>query len=159
MPQVSPQVLTGPPTVPSQTQVLRSHYYSKADIWSIGVILYILLSGEPPFYGDSDDAIFQSILRGELDLASEPWREISAGAKECVRLMLVSNPRRRATTQQVLAHPWMAKGGASTRPLNNALVARISKFSNMNKFKRLACKTIAASLTPDEILGLKKMFE
>ena len=140
-------------------EVLRSHYYSKADIWSIGVILYILLSGEPPFFGDSDDAIFQSILRGELDLASEPWREISAGAKECVQLMLVSNPRRRATTQQVLAHPWMAKGGASTRPLNNALVARISKFSNMDKFKRLACKTIAASLTPDEILGLKKMFE
>ena len=144
VPQVSLQVLTGPPTVPSQTQVLRSHYYSKADIWSIGVILYILLSGEPPFFGDSDDAIFQSILRGELDLASEPWREISAGAKECVQLMLVSNPRRRATTQQVLVHPWMGKGGASTRPLNNALVARISKFSNMNKFKRLACKTIAA---------------
>lgn len=69
-------------------QVLKRHYSHQADIWSCGVILYILLSGVPPFWGESEQQIFDSILKGNLDFQSEPWPQISAEAKDCVKHML-----------------------------------------------------------------------
>jgi Protein kinase domain len=69
-------------------QVLRRKYGKEADIWSSGVILYILLCGVPPFYGETEQQIFDSILKGRLDLSSDPWPRISTDAKECVRRML-----------------------------------------------------------------------
>lgn len=69
-------------------QVLRRHYSHQADIWSCGVILYILLSGVPPFWGESEQQIFDSILKGNLDFQSDPWPQISAEAKDCVKQML-----------------------------------------------------------------------
>ena len=139
-------------------EVLRSHYYSKADIWSIGVILYILLSGA---------AVLRRQRRRHLPVhpAGRAGPRVGAVARDLRRGEGVRaadagvQPAAAGDHPAGAGAPGMAKGGASARPLNNALVARISKFSNMNKFKRLACKTIAASLTPDEILGLKKMFE
>ena len=69
-------------------QVLRRKYGKEADIWSSGVILYILLCGVPPFYGETEQQIFDSILKGRLDLSSDPWPRISSDAKDCVRRML-----------------------------------------------------------------------
>lgn len=69
-------------------QVLRRRYGKEADIWSVGVILYILLCGVPPFWGDTEQDIFHSILKGKLDFDSDPWPRISPDAKNCVRLML-----------------------------------------------------------------------
>jgi len=68
--------------------VLRRHYGKEADIWSCGVILYILLCGVPPFWGETEQQIFDAILKGRLDFQSDPWPAISAEAKECVRAML-----------------------------------------------------------------------
>lgn len=70
-------------------QVLRKRYGKEADIWSIGVILYILLSGVPPFWGDTEQQIFDSVLRGKLDFESKPWPSISGQAKMLVKRMLI----------------------------------------------------------------------
>ena len=69
-------------------QVLRRKYGKEADIWSSGVILYILLCGVPPFFGETAQQIFDSVLKGRLDLSSDPWPRISSDAKDCVRRML-----------------------------------------------------------------------
>ena len=66
---------------PSLTQVLQRRYGKEADIWSCGVILYILLCGYPPFHGDSTQQIFKHIISQPLDLKSDPWPRISEGAK------------------------------------------------------------------------------
>jgi len=62
-------------------QVLRRKYGKEADIWSCGVMLYILLSGMPPFYGDNEQQIFDSILRNKVDFDTDPWPKVSAPAK------------------------------------------------------------------------------
>jgi serine/threonine protein kinase len=70
-------------------EVLGKSYGKACDIWSCGVILYILLSGVPPFYGENEEAIFRAVRHQPLDLLSQPWPKISAAAKDVVRRMLV----------------------------------------------------------------------
>jgi serine/threonine protein kinase len=62
-------------------QVLRRNYGKEADIWSCGVMLYILLSGMPPFYGDNEQQIFDAVLRNKPDFETEPWPKLSGPAK------------------------------------------------------------------------------
>jgi len=71
-------------------QVLRRKYGKEADLWSAGVILYILLSGVPPFWGETEQQIFDAILKGHVDFQSDPWPRISSQAKNCVRMLLTS---------------------------------------------------------------------
>ncbi|KVI00060.1 Calcium-binding EF-hand, partial [Cynara cardunculus var. scolymus] len=83
-------------------EVLRKFYSQECDIWSAGVIIYILLSGVPPFWDETEQGIFEQVLKGDLDFASEPWPSISESAKDLVRRMLVRDPKRRLTAPEVL---------------------------------------------------------
>ena len=76
------------PTHAAAAQVLRRRYGQEADIWSCGVILYILLSGVPPFWGETEQKIFEAVGKGVLDFHSDPWPHVSSEAKDCVRAML-----------------------------------------------------------------------
>lgn len=140
-------------------EVLKKHYGKGADIWSCGVILYILLSGVPPFYGETEAQIFDSILRCEVDMESAPWPKISDAAKDCVRQMLLHSSKHRASADQILKHEWMKENGvASDKPLDNAVLGRIKDFAAMNKLKKEALKVIALNMPKEEIEGLKQMF-
>ncbi|XP_060177133.1 calcium-dependent protein kinase 20-like [Lycium barbarum] len=141
-------------------EVLRKHYGLECDIWSAGVIIYILLSGVPPFWDESEQGIFEQVLKGELDFASEPWPAISESAKDLVRKMLVRDPKKRLTAHEVLCHPWVRVGGvAPDKPLDCAVLSRLNQFSAMNKLKKIAVRVIAESLSGEEIAGLKEMFK
>ncbi|MCD9644042.1 Calcium-dependent protein kinase 20 [Datura stramonium] len=141
-------------------EVLRKHYGLECDIWSAGVIIYILLSGFPPFWGETERGVFEQVLRGELDFESEPWPTISESAKDLVRKMLVRDPKKRLTAHEVLCHPWVRVGGvAPDKPLDCAVLSRLNQFSAMNKLKKIAIRVIAESLSGEEIAGLKEMFK
>ncbi|KAF5472795.1 hypothetical protein F2P56_009482 [Juglans regia] len=140
-------------------EVLRRSYGKEIDIWSAGVILYILLSGVPPFWAETEKGIFNAILQGELDFESQPWPLISESAKDLVRKMLAQDPKKRITSGQVLEHPWIREGGdASDKPIDSAVLSRMKQFTAMNKLKKLALKVIAQNLSEEEIKGLKAMF-
>lgn len=141
-------------------EVLKRRYGKEIDIWSAGVMLYILLSGVPPFWAESERGIFDAILRGYIDFESDPWPSISSSAKDLVRKMLTQDPKRRITAAQVLEHPWIKEGGdASDKPIDSAVLSRMKQFRAMNKLKKLALKVIAENLSADEIQGLKAMFQ
>jgi calcium-dependent protein kinase len=76
-------------------EVLRREYTNSCDVWSIGVITYILLCGYPPFYGDSDTQIFESVKGGKFDFPSPEWDEISESAKDFVTQLLKVMPNDR----------------------------------------------------------------
>ncbi|XP_022753582.1 calcium-dependent protein kinase 29-like [Durio zibethinus] len=140
-------------------EVLQRKYGKEIDMWSAGAILYILLSGVPPFWGETEKEIFKAVLEGNLDLKSQPWPSISDGAKDLIRKMLARDPKKRITAAQALEHPWMNVGSdASDKPIQSALLSRLKQFRVMNKLKKLALKVIAESLSSEEIKGLNHMF-
>lgn len=139
-------------------EVLQRRYGKEADIWSAGVILYILLSGVPPFWAETEKGIFDAILKGHVDFKSKPWPSISSSAKDLILKMLTQDPKKRITSAQVLEHPWIREGGASDKPIDSAVLSRMNQFRAMNKLKKLALKVIAENLSKEEIQGLKAMF-
>ncbi|GAV69710.1 Pkinase domain-containing protein/EF_hand_5 domain-containing protein [Cephalotus follicularis] len=140
-------------------EVLRRSYGKEIDMWSAGVILYILLSGVPPFWAETEKGIFDAIMQGEIDFESKPWPLISDSAKDLVRKMLTQDPKNRITSTQVLEHPWIKEDGeASDKPIDSAVLSRMKQFRAMNKLKKLALKVIAENLSEEEIKGLKTMF-
>ncbi|XP_057550898.1 calcium-dependent protein kinase 17 isoform X1 [Amaranthus tricolor] len=141
-------------------EVLKRKYGPEIDIWSVGVMLYILLCGVPPFWAETEHGIFNAILRGHIDFTTDPWPSLSPQAKDLVKRMLNSDPKQRLTAYQVLNHPWIKEDGeAPDTPLDNAVLDRLKQFRAMNKFKKVALRVIAGCLSEEEIMGLKEMFK
>ncbi|KAI8549402.1 hypothetical protein RHMOL_Rhmol06G0022000 [Rhododendron molle] len=141
-------------------EVLKRSYGKEIDMWSAGVILYILLSGVPPFWAETEKGIFDEILKGHIDFESPPWPSISTGAKDIIRKMLTMDPKKRMTAAQAVEDPWLKEGGdASDKPLDSAVLVRMKQFRAMNKLKKLALKVIAENLSEEEIKGLKQTFK
>jgi len=96
-------------------EILTAESYDKSvDMWSVGVILYILLSGYPPFYADSAPALFKKIMDVKYDFDDSVWDDISDTAKDLIRNLLVKDPAKRFTAQQCLSHAWIT-GKAKTK--------------------------------------------
>ncbi|PPD85442.1 hypothetical protein GOBAR_DD17599 [Gossypium barbadense] len=122
-------------------EVLRRSYGKEIDIWSAGVILYILLCGVPPFWAETEKGIFDAILEGELEFRK---RSMAFDFRKCQRFK----------------HPWLREGGeASDKPIDSAVLSRLKQFRAMNQLKKLALKVIAENLSAEEIQGLKAMFK
>lgn len=168
-------------------EVLDNHYNEKADVWSVGVICYILLSGAPPFNGDSDDEIYARIKKGKYDVDSAPWPGISAEAKDAIKKMLTKDAKRRPSAAEMLHHPWVMEDGEYRSPssrccaltlpglgliphrlgcagvapdahIGEGVIGRLKNFSGNNKLKRRALQIIGRNLKPADIIGLKNLF-
>eukprot|EP00522_Entomoneis_paludosa_P016057 CAMPEP_0172463324 /NCGR_PEP_ID=MMETSP1065-20121228/46814_1 /TAXON_ID=265537 /ORGANISM="Amphiprora paludosa, Strain CCMP125" /LENGTH=474 /DNA_ID=CAMNT_0013219241 /DNA_START=826 /DNA_END=2250 /DNA_ORIENTATION=- len=95
-------------------EVLKKSYTEACDLWSLGVIVYMLLSGAPPFYGKNDEAIKASIVQGEYTFPHELFRDVSDEAMAFVSTLLSYNIEYRYTADQALTHPWLS---ANCEPL------------------------------------------
>ncbi|KAG6481337.1 hypothetical protein ZIOFF_057934 [Zingiber officinale] len=105
-------------------EVLKRNYGPEIDIWSAGVILYILLCGVPPFWAKTEQGVAQAILRGVIDFKREPWSSISDSAKNLVRLMLEPDPKLQLTAKQVLEHHWLQNAKKALNvPLGDVVIA------------------------------------
>ena len=82
------------------------NYSEKCDIWSCGIIMYILLTGLPPFNGNSDKEIMEKIMKGNFDMKKYPWPIISIQAKDLIKKLLELDVNKRITAEEALNHPW-----------------------------------------------------
>ncbi|KAL5543239.1 hypothetical protein UlMin_010949 [Ulmus minor] len=141
-------------------EVLRRNYGPEVDIWSAGVILYILLCGVPPFWAESEEEIAQAIVRGIIDFERDPWPKVSEKAKTLVRSMLEPNPYCRMTIDEVLEHPWIQNTDhVPNVSLGENVRLRIKQFSLMNKFKKRVLRVVADNLSDEQVDGIKQIFD
>lgn len=109
-------------------EVLAQKPYGKAvDVWSIGVIAYILLCGYPPFYDENDANLFAQILKGEFEFDSPYWDEISDSAKDFIRQLMCVDVEKRYTCKQALGHPWISGNAASDRNIHSSVSEQLKK--------------------------------
>ncbi len=88
-------------------EVLKKSYTEACDLWSLGVIVYMLLSGAPPFFGSNEEGIKASILKGEYSFPHELLGDVSEDALSFVSCLLTYDEEKRYTAHQALNHPWL----------------------------------------------------
>jgi calcium-dependent protein kinase len=167
-------------------EVIRMNYSQKADVWSCGILLYVLLTGKSPFHRDDDrkhsyKVVFRRILDDEVDFKSSPWPNISESAKDLCRKLLSKNPAKRLTAKEALQHPWITqsmggdgnksasegtkaaannnKDSSSNNSRKNAIVQRLQLFGTYSKLKQAALYKIAKELAGPEVQEVKAQWD
>ena len=138
-------------------EILKGEYTEKCDVWSAGVILYIFLSGDPPFNGASDSVIYGKIAQMKFTFPEKKWSKISNDAKDLIKHMIAPE-KERYTARQVLDHPWFKN--ASNEPLStlNFNAAFFIDYLKGSQLKKMSLLFIASRLNDNEIENLKKVF-
>ena len=139
-------------------EILKGNYTQLCDIWSAGVILYILLSGDPPFNGANDSAIYNKIAEMRYTFPESKWKNVSNDAKDLICHMLVPE-KERFNAEQVLAHKWFQN--ANEAPLSEIDFNAHNLFMNFvngSMIKKMGLMFIATRLDENEINNLKKVF-
>ncbi|XP_076294794.1 calcium/calmodulin-dependent protein kinase I isoform X3 [Lasioglossum baleicum] len=118
-------------------EVLAQKPYGKAvDVWSIGVISYILLCGYPPFYDENDAVLFAQIIKGEFEFDSPFWNDISDSAKDFIQKLICVNVEERYTCKQALAHPWISGNEASNKNIHGTVSEQLRKNFAKSRWKQ-----------------------
>ncbi|XVE77321.1 hypothetical protein DITRI_Ditri13aG0053100 [Diplodiscus trichospermus] len=138
-------------------EVLHRSYSLEADIWSIGVITYILLCGSRPFWARTESGIFRSVLRSDPNFDDLPWPSVSRQAKDFVKRLLNKDYRKRMTAVQALTHPWL-RDDSRPIPLDILIYKLVKSYLHATPFKRAALKALSKALTEDELVYLRAQF-
>jgi len=149
-------------------EVLRRSYSGgNCDMWSLGVIVFMLLSGYPPFYGRTEEKMILLIEQGRYHMRNERWDRISESAKDFVRKLLEMDENRRLTADQALRHPWIRASLHPDRGLNNnasclltgeSMIQGLRQYALASHLKRAVLCTIAFTLDSSEIADVRELF-
>ena len=147
-------------------EILKNGYNEKCDLWSCGVILYILLYGSPPFYGKNEKETFQKILDGNVSFKHKFWSKISDEAKDLVMKLLELDPNKRLSAAEALEHIWFKKNInidllKETKNLENInmFMKNITEFCAEQKLQQATLAFLVHNYAPkDELNELKKIF-
>jgi calcium-dependent protein kinase len=146
-------------------EVLEKNYNEKCDIWSAGAILYIMLSGIPPFQGKTDPEIFKKVKKGKYDLISPVWNTVSKPAKDLLQKLMTLDPNIRVNAREALRHPWLrsAMDHPIDRNHSERFLMNLQNFHPHKKLQQLTLSFIASQLTTkteqEEMLELFKKLD
>jgi len=141
-------------------EVLSGHYKESCDLWSCGVIMYVLLCGYPPFSGESEANILAKVRNGTFSFPAAEWDHVSGEAKDLIRKLLTISPKLRCTAQQALRDEWISRTaprGAKVE-MKPSYLEHLRRFQSANKFKKAALHVIAGELSKNDIAALRKTF-
>jgi serine/threonine protein kinase len=136
-------------------EILFSKQYDKSvDMWSIGVITYVLLGGYPPFHDDNQKQLFRKIKKGDYEFHAEYWGNVSDEAKELISKLLTVDPAHRYTVDQALAHPWINRDAKTLAARNlDGNLGELRKYQATKKF-RAAARAVSNYISIMFILSL-----
>jgi calcium-dependent protein kinase len=145
-------------------QVLQGVYTKRADLWSVGVITFVLLCGEKPFYHRKRRKVIDKIMRCDYNFNHPGWKSISNEAKEFVTSLIEMDPKKRLSAQEALDHKWQGKAFPlsdrkpsikTMQDVENNLLT----FSNTSELRKLALVMVAHHSSTEEISELRKAFD
>jgi len=124
-------------------EVLECKGYDKeVDMWSAGVIMYILLCGYPPFYSENEPQLFESIMRANYTFHSPYWDHISKEAKDIIRHLLIVNPKERLTATEAIHHAWFSTDTEAAHvPLDSNMREKLRYHNSERKSRATVNKT------------------
>ncbi|KAL6213458.1 hypothetical protein ACLB2K_012905 [Fragaria x ananassa] len=139
-------------------EVLHRSYSTEADVWSVGVIAYILLCGSRPFWARTESGIFRAVLKADPSFDEAPWPSLSLEAKDFVKRLLNKDPRKRMTAAQALSHPWMRNYNDVKVPLDILIFRLMKMYMRSSSLRKAALRALSKTLTVDELFYLKEQF-
>jgi len=152
-------------------EVIRGQYDERCDIWAIGVIAFLLFSGDPPFGGCGGPeplmVVRQNILDGDFEFEpADIWDLVSDLGKAFVQDLLVTDPKKRPTAREAQKHSWLKmqagrlnKGDRQDNVLNPNVVKALIGFKEFSDMRKLLSEVLSFTLLPDQIKDLRKEFE
>ncbi|KAK8259219.1 hypothetical protein V6Z12_D13G041900 [Gossypium hirsutum] len=139
-------------------EVLHRSYGAEADVWSIGVIAYILLCGSRPFWARTESGIFRAVLKADPTFNEAPWPSLSSEAKDFVKRLLNKDPRKRMTAAQALCHPWIRSHNDVKVPLDILVFRLMKAYMRSSTLRKAALKALSKTLTEDELFYMREQF-
>eukprot|EP00566_Odontella_aurita_P004014 CAMPEP_0113570380 /NCGR_PEP_ID=MMETSP0015_2-20120614/24932_1 /TAXON_ID=2838 /ORGANISM="Odontella" /LENGTH=1169 /DNA_ID=CAMNT_0000473145 /DNA_START=72 /DNA_END=3581 /DNA_ORIENTATION=- /assembly_acc=CAM_ASM_000160 len=150
-------------------EVIRGCYDERCDVWAIGVITFLLLSGDPPFGGCGGPeplmTVRENILRGQFEFEPEDvWENVSPQAIEFIKKLLVTDPNHRPTARETQRSSWLKEWANKSRNiedniLNPNVVKALVNFKEYSDMRKLLCEVLSFTLLPDQIADLRREFE
>ena len=143
-------------------EILTENYSNSWDMWSIGVILYIMLWGYPPFDGDTEEDILRAVQKQQYSFSDEIWDKVSEEAKDLISKLLVPEDQR-LSPKEALKHPWLLnatkKSDETKTSISSEHIQRLRKFHKIENFKKVVLTFIASRTTDKEVLDQMNMFK
>ncbi|XP_047160590.1 CDPK-related kinase 5-like [Vigna umbellata] len=138
-------------------EVLHRAYSTEADVWSIGVIAYILLCGSRPFWARTESGIFHAVLKADPSFDEPPWPSLSDEATNFVMRLLNKDPRKRMSAAQALCHPWIKNKDVKV-PLDILIFKLMKAYMRSSSLRKAALRALSKTLTVDELFYLREQF-
>jgi len=133
-------------------------YTSQCDLWSIGVVLWMILTGYPPFHGSEKD-MMENVKAGKPDWSHKRrWQPVAPEAVDLVRRLLEKDPEKRLTAQEALCHTWLVRKQENQIKLSRSALRSLSAFSKATKVRRAVLLLLAQELGPEDTLELRQTF-
>ncbi|KAK4437844.1 CDPK-related protein kinase [Sesamum alatum] len=139
-------------------EVLNRLYGVEADVWSIGVITYILLCGSRPFWARTESGLFRAVLKANPSFDVNPWPSLSTELKNFVRRLLDEDPSRRISAAQALCHPWVQNHNKVKLTLDILVFRLMKAYMRSSSLRKAALRALSKTLTVDELFYIKEQF-
>lgn len=141
-------------------EMLSGNYSKVVDCWSLGVILYMLLAGTPPFNGKTNEEILMNVYSGSFTFRPKAFKTVSNSAKDLIARLLTKDPLYRITAQQAYLHPWIQELEPRIESvIPDSVLLSLKQFSKSSHLKKASLLYIASKIANDEIGKLRNIFQ